>query len=248
MKAHTPNLLKESSNPLTYTESLFWETSNPLTQWLLCRCHADAVPSLLSHKTIATMFRLAALAIVSAGAISAAAALVPTQGSSSTTSRREAFGKVASGLFGIGIVSTVLPEEAQATKALTGQASQFTGFYDDPNHPGCLRSLKVVGPKQRADGTRSRIPIVEVKGYDGKEGEKMCTSRPQREDLWSIEGKLLDKDTVALDFSSKGGPANVKGSWEEGGIVFPDGNKWSKVTYGTPDRLPKDMKTLKSDS
>ena len=207
------------------------------------------------------MVRLAAFAIVSAGAISGAAALVPTQGSSSTTSRREAFGKVASttsrreafgkvasGLFGIGIVSTVLPEEAQAAKALTGQASQFTGFYDDPNHPGCLRSVKVVGPKQRADGTRSRIPIVEVKGYDGKEGEKMCTSRPQREELWSIEGKLLDKDTVALDFSSKGGPANVKGSWEEGGIVFPDGNKWQKVPYGTPDRLPKDMTTLKSDS
>ena len=119
-----------------------------------------------------------------------------------------------------------------ADKALTGQSSQFTGFYDDPNHPGCLRSVKVIGPN-----------IVEVKGYDGKEGEKMCTSRPQREDLWSIEGELLDKDTVALDFSSKGGPANVKGSWEEGGIVFPDGNKWSKVPAGTPDRLPKDMTT-----
>ena len=194
-----------------------------------------------------TMVRLASILAIT-GAISGATALVPTQGSSSTSSRREAFGKVARIAFGVvGATAAVNPENANAAKALTGQASQFTGFYDDPNHPGCLRSVKVVGPKLRADGTRSRIPIVEVKGFDGKEGEKMCTSRPTREDLWSIEGKLLDKDTVALDFSSKGGPAGVKGVWENDGIVFPDGNKWTKVPFGTPDRLPKDMATLKSD-
>lgn len=76
----------------------------------------------------------------------------------------------------------------------------------------------------------------------------MCTGRPERSDLWSIEGKLLNKDTAALDFSSKGGPAGVKGTWDGDGIVFPDGNKWTKVTGGTPRRLPKDMSTLKSAS
>ena len=217
---------------------LFWSLTHSSSMLV-------AMPS--HHKTnVVTMVRIAS-ALAIAGAITGASALVPTQGPSSSTSRREAFGKIA-GAFGVvGAASILNPEEASAAKALTGQASQFTGFYDDPNHPGCLRSVKVVGPKLRADGTRSRIPIVEVKGYDGKEGEKMCTSRPTRDDLWAIEGKLLDKDTVALDFSSKGGPAGVKGIWQEDGIVFPDGNKWTKVPFGTPDRLPKDMSTLKSE-
>jgi hypothetical protein len=35
--------------------------------------------------------------------------------------------------------------------------------------------------------------------------------------------------------------------FEDGGIVFPDGNKWTKVVRGTPDRRPKDMSTLKSE-
>ena len=35
--------------------------------------------------------------------------------------------------------------------------------------------------------------------------------------------------------------------FEDGGIVFPDGNKWIKVPQGTNDRRPADMSTLKSD-
>jgi len=49
-----------------------------------------------------------------------------------------------------------------------------------------------------------------------------------------------------VDFSSKGGPSKILAKFEDGGIVFPDGNKWTKVARGTPDRRPKDMSTLKS--
>ena len=31
------------------------------------------------------------------------------------------------------------------------------------------------------------------------------------------------------------------------GILFPDGNKWTKVSYGTNARRPTDMSTLKSE-
>lgn len=195
------------------------------------------------------MVRLAALhVIVSATAISGAAAFSSQQqpNQPSVQDRRAALGGIAAGFLGLAS-STLAPQEAEASKALTGQASPFTGDYDDPNHPGCLRQVKVVGPPLRADGTRSAFPLVEIKGWDGKDGEKMCTGRPGRGDLWSIEGKLLSKDTASLDFSSKGGPAGIKGVYQDDGIVFPDGNKWTKVVGGTPSRRPKDMSTLKSE-
>lgn len=183
-----------------------------------------------------------------AAALSTSSAYVPADTSSST--RRAAFGQLASGLFGIASLTTfTAPQSASATPAKTGAASVFTGEYDDPNHPGCLRSVKVVGPPLRADGTRSAIPLVEVKGYDGKDGESMCKARPTRDELWKVDGKLIAKDSVVLDFSVKGGPSNLKGQWDGSGIVFPDGNKWTKVPTppGTPDRRPADMSTLKSD-
>lgn len=124
----------------------------------------------------------------------------------------------------------------------------FTGDYDDPNHPGCLRQVKVVGAPLKGDGTRSPYPSMEITGYDGADG-KSCppgSERPTRAQLWKVGGTLKSNTEVTLDFSPKGGPAGVKAVWDEG-IVFPDGNKWTKVSYGTNDRRPKDMSTLKSN-
>merc|ERR1719223_1122857 len=142
------------------------------------------------------------------------------------------------------------PEQAQAAPIRTGASNPLTGEYDDPNHPNCLRSVKVVGAPLRADGTRPPNPIIEVIGYDGNGSGKMCseTDRPTRSDLWKIEGKMKSNTVAALDFSPKGGPAGVTGTWDGTGIVFPDGNKWTKVAYGTKtrNRFPEDMSTLKS--
>ena len=179
--------------------------------------------------------------------IASATALSPLQQQQTQQSRRQIFSSlVGAGIFGVAAVVGA-PQEASATKALTGLGSVFTGDYDDPNHPGCLRQVKVVGAPLKGDGTRSPYPVVEVKGWDGKEGDKMCKGRPERSDLWAINGKLKSKEEASFDFSPKGGPANLPGKWDGDGIVFPDGNKWSKVLTGTPERRPADMTTLKSD-
>jgi hypothetical protein len=175
--------------------------------------------------------------------VAAASALAPPQ-----PSRRQLLQNlVGAGLAGV-VATVALPQEASAVKSKTGLGSVFTGDYDDPNHPGCLRQVKVVGAPLRGDGTRSAYPVVEVKGWDGKEGDKMCADRPDRSQLWSINGKLKSKEEASFDFSPKGGPANLTGKWDGESIVFPDGNKWTKVLTGTPDRRPADMSTLKSSS
>eukprot|EP00547_Thalassionema_nitzschioides_P006900 CAMPEP_0194199986 /NCGR_PEP_ID=MMETSP0156-20130528/791_1 /TAXON_ID=33649 /ORGANISM="Thalassionema nitzschioides, Strain L26-B" /LENGTH=180 /DNA_ID=CAMNT_0038924943 /DNA_START=88 /DNA_END=630 /DNA_ORIENTATION=- len=141
----------------------------------------------------------------------------------------------------------VLANNANAAALKTGAASPFTGDYDDPNHPGCLRQVKVVGAPLKGDGTRSAYPVVEVVGWDGKEGAKACTERPNREQLWKVDGKIKNNAEALIDFSSKGGPKDLLAKYADGGIVFPDGNKWTKVIAGTNTRRPKDMTTLKSD-
>lgn len=152
------------------------------------------------------------------------------------------------GIFGAGAAATlVAPQEADATTAKTGLGSPFTGDYNDPNHPDCLRQVKVVGAPLRGDGTRSAFPVIEITGYDGKGNGATCTDRPTRADLWKVEGTVRNTNEAYVDFSSKGGPAKMLAKFEDGGIVFPDGNKWVKVPGGTKDRLPEDMSTLKSN-
>lgn len=141
----------------------------------------------------------------------------------------------------------LIAESASAASAKTGLASPFTGDYDDPNHPNCLRQVKVVGAPIRGDGSRSPNPIIEVTGYDSKSGEKTCTDRPTRADLWKVQGTVNRNNVEAvIDFSPKGGPKDLKATFDNGGIVFPDGNRWTKVIGGTKKRLPEDMSTLKS--
>ena len=163
--------------------------------------------------------------------------------------RRQMFGVLGSLVTGAAVI-TAVPMEAEAVPRMkVGPASPFTGFYDDPGHPGCLRQVKVVGAPLKADGTRPTNPVMEVVGYDGNGTDKVCTERPTRADLWKIQGKMKTNDEVMIDFSPKGGPANLLGKWDGDGIVFPDGNKWTKIAYGAngKDRLPKDMSTLKSE-
>ena len=199
-----------------------------------------------------TRFILPTIVALAAASSTQALAVNKNTNEHTAMSRRGLFGAFGSAgvafasAAAFGTILTASPELANAASAKTGSASVFTGDYDDPNHPGCLRQVKVVGAKMRGDGTRSRFPVVEVKGYDG-EGSGMCTDRPATyENLWSVEGKLMNDKEALIDFSSKGGPSNLLGKYEDGGIVFPDGNKWTKVVTGTPNRRPVDMSTLKS--
>ncbi len=57
-------------------------------------------------------------------------------------SRRDVCTAFGSAL-GLGVAALAAPQEANAVKARSGLSSPFTGEYDDPNHPGCARSVKV---------------------------------------------------------------------------------------------------------
>lgn len=176
--------------------------------------------------------------ILAVGAATSADALT------STTDRRGALKQLVGAGAGA-FLASAMPQVASATAAKTGGANPFTGDYNDPQHPDCLRQVKVVGAPLKGDGTRSPYPIIEIVGYDGK-GGKVCTDRPTRDDLWKVEGTVRGSDAV-IDFSPKGGPDKLLAKYEDGGIVFPDGNKWTKVARGTPNRRPQNMSTLKSE-
>ena len=80
---------------------------------------------------------------------------------STSASRREMLSRLAAAP-----LAALAPAAANAVKAQTGAASVFTGEYDDPKHPGCLRSVKVVGAKVGPDGRKSRNPSAYVSGVD----------------------------------------------------------------------------------
>lgn len=92
------------------------------------------------------------------------------------------------------------PLAARAVAARTGMSSPFTWEYEDPNHPGCLRSVKVVGPKLGPDGRRGRNPVAFISGVDGlPAGTKACPpgAVPELKDVEArgqgLGGRRLDR-------------------------------------------------------
>eukprot|EP00542_Grammatophora_oceanica_P012154 CAMPEP_0194032712 /NCGR_PEP_ID=MMETSP0009_2-20130614/5596_1 /TAXON_ID=210454 /ORGANISM="Grammatophora oceanica, Strain CCMP 410" /LENGTH=136 /DNA_ID=CAMNT_0038673237 /DNA_START=45 /DNA_END=455 /DNA_ORIENTATION=- len=108
--------------------------------------------------------------------------------------------------FAIGAVLATTPNVADATVA-----PDFSGSYSDPNHPNCQRIISV-------DGTKANL-----KGTDGNPGCPADGSGAK----WYLTGKV-DGSSILVDFTPKGGPADLKGVWDNNGIRWPDGNKWSK--------------------
>lgn len=178
--------------------------------------------------------------------VSAALALQPGQAG---LSRRDLL------RFGTGATAAALMPAAvaNAVSARTGASSVFTGEYDDPKHPGCLRSVKVVGAKLGADGRKERTPTAQVKGVDQTPGlQNACEGTPELANVWKLEGKVSEAgDTITVDFSPKtqGRVGKLVGTYDNfggaEGILWPDGNKWTKVPGGTPSRRPP-LATLNS--
>ena len=126
------------------------------------------------------------------------------------------------------------PLAAHAVSARTGTSSVFTGEYDDPNHPGCLRSVKVVGPKVDPAGRKGRNPVAYVKGVDTTvPGKYMCDRVPELSEVWKLEGKVSeDGESISIDFSpkTKGEVGMLIGKWDtfgSPGITFrpPDARR-----------------------
>merc|ERR1719310_563601 len=107
----------------------------------------------------------------------------------SSSSRRA----VLSTVFG-GAALLAAPQLAGAVKATTGLSSQFTGDYDDPGHPGCLRTIKVVGAKVGPDGRKSRNPSAYVTGYDGPADPRLARLNGEVE---SAQKALSEAEAVA---------------------------------------------------
>lgn len=81
---------------------------------------------------------------------------------------------------------------------------RFGGTYDDPQHPGCTRKLVLAGKQ------------VIITGTDEVGGK-----------AWKVKGEPYGRALI-LDFSSKGGPKQVIARWNGLGLVFDDGNVWTK--------------------
>jgi hypothetical protein len=91
--------------------------------------------------------------------------------------------------------------------------ADFNGSFADPNHPNCQRVISVNGAEAKLRGT------------DGNPGCPIDGSGK----AWQLTGKVTD-DNILVDFSPKGGPPDLKGTWDAtapAGIRWPDGNKWT---------------------
>jgi hypothetical protein len=133
-------------------------------------------------------------------------------GRAATTTTRAACAAIAAMAMACSSARAYVPgffaASAEASETTT---TYFAGRYADPKHPGCLREIS-------ADGT--------VRGEDGDPGcGKTTRTRP-----WTLSGVIdVNDDSIFIDFSPKGGPANLLGERVEGGVKFPDGNVWRKL-------------------
>ena len=60
--------------------------------------------------------------------------------------------------------------------------------------------------------------------------KKACSGRPEQSDVWKVAGKVAEDDSyIKVDFSPKGGPADLNGTVSKGKITWQDGSAWSQV-------------------
>ena len=95
----------------------------------------------------------------------------------------------------------------------------FTGKYSDPNHPGCARTV-----------VRNSISSGQVYGADAAGGEGVACDGTT-DVKWGPLPAAIDGFQIVVDFSSKGGPSNLNGtySFAQKAIVWQDGNAWTKI-------------------
>ena len=79
----------------------------------------------------------------------------------------------------------------------------FDGRYNDPNHPGCLRSITSVGKDITIIG-RYTLCLLNL---------KLCSfsDDPNTKTTWTIFAVEETPGKVLVDFSPKGGPTDLLG-------------------------------------
>lgn len=115
-----------------------------------------------------------------------------------------------------GNVWTLMPKPSAAVMADDGLADH-AGFFKDPNHyqPGSWAGLRAI----------AEFPphvLTMVGSDDGT-----------TQNLWSLVGTCsgAEMTEINFDFSPKGGPAKLTGTWSTPTrtITWPDGNVWVKL-------------------
>ena len=119
---------------------------------------------------------------------------------------------------GAGVTPDEMKECAEVQSAFVKQVldqARFAGSYSDPNHPGCGRKVDVI-----VSGNEDSIL---VSGSDKDEDSNLVP--------WGPLQAKVDGLKIVVDFSPKGGPPDLTGSWDpvSNGIVWADGNEWPKL-------------------
>ncbi|CAE6945430.1 unnamed protein product [Symbiodinium natans] len=131
----------------------------------------------------------------------------------SSSPRRDFLKSMTAGLAaGVGTQAIdVHPAQAAITR--------WSGLYKDPVHPGCERGITKDGDEFVISGTSA------------VDGSKACEKDAKTKKWYLIARKGSEgvSDELIIDFSPKGGPKDAVAKWDGDGIVFPDGNRWSKI-------------------
>ena len=98
-----------------------------------------------------------------------------------------------------------------------GHKEAWSGWYVDPNHPCCTRSVTV-----------TQAGAVTVESRDSPEAAQ-----------WRLAGEATvspdGRSMLVIDFSPKGGPSDLTATMTDAGdIAFPDGNVWRAVPATVP--------------
>ena len=101
----------------------------------------------------------------------------------------------------------------------TADFALFTGKYSDPNHPSCARNV-----------VRSGFTTAKVYGADAAGGEGVACDGTT-DIKWGPLPGTINGINIVVDFSSKGGPSNLAGSYNtaKNEIDWSDGNAWKKI-------------------
>mmetsp|Transcript_107705 Transcript_107705/g.231885 ORF Transcript_107705/g.231885 Transcript_107705/m.231885 type:complete len:296 (-) Transcript_107705:42-929(-) len=105
---------------------------------------------------------------------------------------------------------------AAAARQLAEAADDMGGFYVDPNHyrKGTFAGTRMLSMRE---GDKISDAITLVGSDDG-------------EAFWTLRGRVTDpaKGEFVIDFSPKGGPAGLRGTFSQDRLTFADGNSWTR--------------------
>lgn len=100
-----------------------------------------------------------------------------------------------------------------------GAAAGVGGLYTDPRHHNGERG-SLAGTRMLSDAEGGAVRVV---GTDDGAA------------WWALTGAADGEGGLTVDFSPKGGPADLKGAVSDGKITWPDGNAWSRLTALSDD-------------